>query len=121
MRQTIEVKQGIVENGIVVLKTAHTIKESLKAGERVLVDSDNLAFVYILEDEDAFIYVTLPNSVWPVLKQALLEDLSVKLTDGKTVIQLDELNEEMNYLIDNIKDNSNYGEEMERLVEELLS
>ncbi len=43
----------------------------LKDGERILVDSDQFAFLYIIEDHKGFRGIRFDEQVWPELKKRL--------------------------------------------------
>lgn len=89
---------------------------NLKPKRHMLVDSDACAFVYILEATDAFIYVVMPKAVWGAIKEALHTNAPMFLVGSDATIELEGIHEEVAYLIDNIKGNANYGEEMEQAV-----
>ncbi|KAB2337228.1 hypothetical protein F7731_06300 [Cytobacillus depressus] len=89
----------------------------LKPMGQMLVDSDHLSFIYIAEINDEYSYLTIPHSIWSQFKQALDLGSAVYLTDRIERIQLPGFMEELRYLIENIKENSNYGEEMVAKVE----
>jgi hypothetical protein len=109
------------DKGIYLIAQPHTFSlESAKAKRYMLVDSDHLSFVYILEVENEFVYVMMPQQVWPDLKEALLTNTSVFLKSNEVVIELEGMKEELTYLIDNIKGNANYGDEMEKAVAEFF-
>ncbi|MCM3715588.1 UPF0738 family protein [Halalkalibacter oceani] len=95
--------------------------QALKAGERMLVDSDQLAFIYIIEDEEQFYYVSFPQPTWASLHEIYVQQsgLGLDLGNGVTV-KLTGLVEELAFLTENIKGNSNYGEELENAVEEIF-
>lgn len=88
-----------------------------RASGQMLVDSDGLSFVYLLEKEEGYTYIVLPNSVWGELKTALTEQLPVYLSNQSERLLLNQFHEELSYLIENIKGNSNYGEKMVNEVE----
>ncbi|KIQ95302.1 hypothetical protein LH47_00556 [Anoxybacillus thermarum] len=90
--------------------------QGLKPKRHMLVDSDACAFVYILEASDAFVYVVMPKAVWGALKEALATNEPIFLVGRDATIELEGIHEEVAYLIDNIKGNANYGEEMEQAV-----
>ncbi|KUP36903.1 hypothetical protein [Bacillus halotolerans] len=91
-----------------------------KPSGQMLVDSDNIAFVYILELADSFEYVMIKEHIWPELKQAHDQRKPIVLEAGKESIELSGLYEELEYLLENIKDNANYGEEMEEKVKRVF-
>ena len=88
-----------------------------RASGQMLVDSDGLSFVYLLEKEEDYTYIVIPNTVWNELKTALTEQLPVYLSNQGERLLLNQFHEELSYLIENIKGNSNYGEKMVKEVE----
>ncbi|KXZ13550.1 hypothetical protein AXI59_05080 [Bacillus nakamurai] len=86
-----------------------------KASGQMLVDSDHFAFVYILESADSFEYVIIKENVWPALKEALDQRKPAILEAGDETVELSGLHEELDYLLENIKDNANYGEMEEKV------
>lgn len=88
-----------------------------RASGQMLVDSDGLSFVYLLEKEEDYTYIVIPNTVWKELKTALTEQLPVYLSNQSERLLLNQFHEELSYLIENIKGNSNYGEKMVNEVE----
>jgi hypothetical protein len=90
---------------------------TLKPAARVLADSDNLAFIYILETPDKYIYLSIGKEYWSDLKMVLKDNASVILMINQHEFKLEGIAEELKELIDNIKDNANYGEDMVNEVE----
>lgn len=123
MNKRIELSTAVIENNTLILKPdSFTIKnENLQAKGQMLVDSDQLAFIYILETADEFVYAGLPHTIWKELKEAKDQNFKVILKINENEIELVDILEELDYLLDNIKDNANYGEEMESKVVELFS
>ena len=91
-----------------------------RASGQMLVDSDGLSFVYLLEKEEDYTYIVIPNTVWKELKAALTEQLPVYLSNQSERLLLNQFHEELSYLIENIKGNSNYGEKMVNEVEAIF-
>lgn len=91
-----------------------------RASGQMLVDSDGLSFVYLLEKEEDYTYIVIPNTVWKELKTALTEQLPVYLSNQSERLLLNQIHEELSYLIENIKGNSNYGEKMVNEVEAIF-
>jgi Family of unknown function (UPF0738) len=89
----------------------------LQASGQMLVDSDSLAFIYKLENEKEFIYVSLPSSIWPSLKNVISEKQKVILHLEENELELIDIIPELEYLLQNIEGNTNYGNEMVELVE----
>ncbi|MEH7390696.1 MULTISPECIES: hypothetical protein [unclassified Bacillus (in: firmicutes)] len=107
--KAVEIK---VEEGYAVI--------NLKPMEQMLVDSDNLSFIYITDMDEEYTYLAIPQTIWSQLKEALDLEFKVYLTDGKDRIHLPGFIEEFGYLIENIKGNSNYGEDMVKKVESIF-
>lgn len=91
---------------------------SLKATGQMLVDSDKLSFIYILENNDEYVYLSFPAAVWGSLRELLENEYIAKLSHNGVEIVLDGVAEELTYLVQNIEGNANYGEEMVSMVEE---
>ncbi|WP_227936851.1 hypothetical protein [Alkalihalobacillus deserti] len=97
------------------------LAKSLRAGDRMLVDSDGLAFIYILEDDSNFYYLTFKQNTWTSLKKVTLENVRLVLDVGNNVqIELTSILEELAFLTENIEGNGNYGEAMEKAVQEVF-
>ncbi|NEU29649.1 hypothetical protein GN156_02525 [bacterium LRH843] len=95
--------------------------KAIKAGERMLVDSDGLAFIYILEDQSELYYVYFPKSTWEELKRVYESGKTITLEFHEEMqLELTSIHEELTFLIENIKGNGNYGDEMERAVQEVF-
>lgn len=98
---------------------AKELAESLQAGERMLVDSEGLAFIYILEDDAEFYYVSLPQHTWSKLHELYSQGSKLELIlHPEVTLELPSVCEELSFLTENIEGNSNYGEEMEKAVQE---
>ncbi|WP_226534538.1 hypothetical protein [Fictibacillus halophilus] len=88
-----------------------------KDSERMLVDSDGLAFIYVLENNEGFIHISLGSSHWVDVKKALLEKAAVVVQNEKgEELELTAFSSEMEYLTENIQGNANYGQQMEEEV-----
>ncbi|WP_078381407.1 UPF0738 family protein [Sutcliffiella halmapala] len=94
--------------------------DQVSASNQMLVDSDNLSFIYKLETPSEFIYVSIRDTYWEALKKAQIEKKAVVLKIQNIALLLTNIEEELGYLIENIRDNANYGEEMEKRVNEIF-
>ncbi|TYR79497.1 hypothetical protein FZC66_15505 [Priestia megaterium] len=122
MQNRIEITTCVMKRNELHLK-AEPIEqqfENIEDRKQMLVDSDNMSFVYIVEVNDQFMYVGLSDNIWPHLKGVLNEDKKVFLEVNKKVVELTALKEELTYLISNIEGNVNYGDDMVAKVEELF-
>jgi hypothetical protein len=120
MANRIKIKEILTDKEGIHLLTDFTYNEKLQPKGQMLVDSDNLSFIYVLESEKEYIYVDLDVSSWPYLKEALENNQQIYL-QMKDEFELHNLNSELQYLLENIRGNANYGEEMEKKVVELFS
>lgn len=93
----------------------------IRAGERMLVDSDKLRFIYVLEDETELYYLSFPLHSWDLLNECYnsKKPMYVRLNTDLRV-PLKNIHEELSFLIENIKGNSNYGEQMESAVQKVF-
>lgn len=119
MNQKINITEAnIIEENLFL--TVESLAATLIPRGQMLVDSDQFAFIYILENEDAYTYLALPEWSWPALKTANENGNKVFVVAGEEKIELIHFNDELSYLIENIKGNSNYGDEMVKKVEDLF-
>lgn len=85
--------------------------KGMTAASRMIVDSDNMSFIYLVDDGDAFQRVHFVKETWSMLND--YKDSKIVLNDELT---LEDFWEEMDFLLDNIVDNNNYGKEFESAV-----
>ncbi|WP_243385692.1 hypothetical protein [Bacillus kexueae] len=122
MKKRIEVIEATQVENQLILKTESfgDGADQLQASGQLLADSDQLAFIYILDSGSDFIYLSISSTHWPQLKMAMeANDAIIAEVEGHQ-ISLDNIHEELQYLVENIKDNANYGEEMEQKVVEVF-
>lgn len=89
--------------------------EGLVEAGQMLVDSDNYAFAYILDDGQSYSYLIFVQETWSMIHE----------NKGKKIIvnddlELKEFNNELTYILVNIEGNSNYGKEFVAKVEEIF-
>ena len=120
MQKRIEISKHLLKDEYLVLHTEDkSIKElNLRPSGRMLVDSDALSFIYILENEEEFVYLGLSSTLWSSLKVVLEKKIHTVLHIGNKEIILEGFIDELTYLISNIEGNANYGEQMVSKVEE---
>ena len=84
---------------------------------QVIVDSDNEAFLYIIEENDAYSYIGFPQAIWSQLVQMLKSGQQpyLKVEDG--LVPLIQFTDELKGLLYNIVGNSNYGDRFVEAVE----
>ncbi|CEG26120.1 hypothetical protein [Bacillus sp. B-jedd] len=119
MKKRVLVTDSEIQNSELILKTNEAI-DGLSPRGQMLVDSDQLSFVYLMEEGDEYVYILLPESVWADMKKGYDESLPVFLQAKESRIGLTGFNDELGYLAENIKGNSNYGETMAAKVETIF-
>ena len=87
----------------------------LQPAEQLIADSDNEAFIYIVEENGQYSYLSFPKAVWPGLVQVIHNGCDPYLFSN---IQLTNFCEELETLLWNIQGNDNYGEEFVQAVED---
>lgn len=93
----------------------------LQAGERMLVDSDQFAFLYIVEDQDGFHSLRFEKECWSDLKAGYQKRTAFyAVLNEHTRLSLSNLNEELDFLLENIQGNGNYGEAFEEAVNSIF-
>jgi len=120
MQKKIDIKSVEQQKQALIFYAENTtinVKE-LQPREHVLVDSDQLAFLYILESEQEYVYVSIPHTLWPAVKEGLDENREAIAVINGVQVPLTQLKEEIGYLVQNIEGNANYGEELVKKVEE---
>ncbi|MFS0620076.1 hypothetical protein ACMYUM_21525 [Priestia megaterium] len=122
MHNRIDITTCVMKSNELHLKAdpIETEIEELEDTKQMLVDSDNMSFVYVVDINDQFMYVGLSDNIWANLKHVLHKDMKVFLEINKKIIELSAVKEELSYLISNIEGNVNYGDEMVARVEEVF-
>ncbi|MBB4824462.1 hypothetical protein HNO89_001684 [Sporosarcina luteola] len=85
--------------------------------KKMITDSDELAFVYLLETDEGYTYIHFPLDVWPQMAQVLASGKQPILQWNDEEIGLPGFVEELTMLVFNIEGNDNYGEEFSTAVE----
>ncbi|UPM53430.1 hypothetical protein [Gottfriedia acidiceleris] len=119
MRKMLEINRiNINEDGLFLLidDTKINLEQCHEVGT-MIADSDQGSLLYILEENEEFVYVTVPYEYWSDLKKANDQNLNVFLKVGEKSLSLNNWNEELTYLIQNVEGNFNYGEEFVKQVQ----
>ena len=88
---------------------------------KMITDSDNLSFVYLLEVEEGYEHLHLTQAVWPLMVDVLTTNLDPVLSWKDELISLPGFKDELTMLIYNIEGNDNYGEAFSSAVEQAFS
>lgn len=89
--------------------------EGLQAAARMIVDSDNQSFIYLLDGGEAFSRVHFGEKTWNMLRDHHGSEIILN-----TDVILTDFWDELDHLINNIEGN-NYGEAFERAVKETFT
>lgn len=88
---------------------------------KMITDSDNLSFVYLLEAEEGYEHLHLTQAVWPLMVDVLNTNLVPVGSWKDEIIALPRFKDELTMLIYNIEGNDNYGEAFSSAVEQAFS
>jgi hypothetical protein len=116
MNKKITIKEAMISKNKLLLLADDSIS-GLIPTEQILVDSKHFSFVYLMENQEGYTYIDIPEPIWPLLKRLLVEQTPVWIRFRDEELELSNFYEELIDLLNNIKGNSNYGEEMVAKVE----
>ncbi|WP_075981422.1 UPF0738 family protein [Bacillus massilinigeriensis] len=118
MRQQVKIKTAVFLNDELIFNTDQTIHfKNIKATGQMLVDSNAFSFIYIMEIDQSYTYLVFPEHIWTDLRKMLEIEIPVFIKLDEWKVELSNIHNELQYLIENIKGNRNYGEEMVQKVE----
>ncbi|WP_059350568.1 hypothetical protein [Bacillus coahuilensis] len=113
-------KKEMTENTMIFTTNEQEIVKGIVPTGQLIVDSDQLSFVYLGEVEEEYVYLYLSETCWEDLRAGIHNNVQFFLDVDGEVVELIELNEELTYLISNIEGNGNYGEQMVEKVESIF-
>ncbi|CAM3098529.1 hypothetical protein FITA111629_03435 [Filibacter tadaridae] len=88
---------------------------------KMITDSDNVSFVYLLDEEIGYSHIYFKQDVWPYMVKALQAEKEPILFYGEESMVLVGFKEELMMLIYNIEGNDNYGEAFSTAVEQAFN
>ena len=88
---------------------------------QMIVDSDDAAFIYLVEENNAYSHIRFPKQLWPQLASSLLQEAELYLRNGTDDLLLHNFTDELQGLLFNIQGNSNYGDDFVTAVEEIFA
>ncbi|WP_332650370.1 hypothetical protein [Lysinibacillus sp. 54212] len=119
MRNVYKIEQNFaLHNKLYFSLSESPAQIQIQPAGRVIADSDNTAFIYIVEEAGTYSYLSFSESLWPALVKMLKNEEDPFLTIGETTIELSNFYEELHALIFNIEGNGNYGDIFVAAVEE---
>jgi hypothetical protein len=119
MNKKIVITKANISNKKLQLQANEPITGLIQA-EQILVDSKQFSFIYLMENQEGYTYIEIPESIWPLLKETVTKQIPVWIHFNEEELELTNFNEELVEVINNIRGNSNYGEEMVTKVERVF-
>lgn len=119
MKRSITILSAYITDDKFLLEAGSSIEGLIPSGQ-ILVDSDKISFIYLMEDQEDYTYIVLPEQIWVLIKNAFEKKLPVWIKENDREIELINFHEEWEFVINNIKGNSNYGQEMVTKVESIF-
>lgn len=116
------IEEGIQDQGQVKFLASH--KSNVKIGEpsgKMITDSEQMTFVYLLDEEDAYGQIHFEQKVWPEMVAALEKGQDPVFMYQDKKIVLTGFIDELTMLIFNIEGNHNYGVTFASTVEEVFA
>lgn len=86
----------------------------------MIADSEQGSLLYIIEENDEFVYVTIPKEFWTEIKKANDLKKDVFLQAGEGTLALENWNNELSFLVQNVDGNFNYGEEFVKQIQSVF-
>lgn len=122
MRNVYTVKQvEMIHNEVQFILNEKKQFSQLQSTGQVIVDSDNETFLYIIEENNAYSYVSFEKQFWSQLLQMILLDQKPFLCVEDAQFELTQFAEELTALLYNIEGNGNYGDSFVKSVEEAFA
>ncbi|HLR10940.1 MAG TPA: hypothetical protein VK120_06115 [Sporosarcina sp.] len=118
MTLRIYIEEGIQKEEDVIF-TISDLKglETIHPMERMITDSTENNFVYLIDGESQFNQLHFAEQTWPLLETVLQTKRDPYVVIGEETIQLPNFVEELAMLIENIEGNDNYGAQFVQAVE----
>lgn len=111
-RMRIYVNEIKIQDNQVLCYTDKSTEGLTEVGQ-MIVDSDHFSFVYLMDNGSSFSYLIFVQETWSMLHEH--KDKQIVIND---TIKLTQFKDELDYLLDNIEGNSNYGNAFVSAVEE---
>ena len=122
MRKTYLIENGVLQDSKIFFELQNTESDlAIQPAGKMITDSDEKAFIYLLDENDGYIYLKFPQKVWPLLVETLHSKVNPVLKWGTERIELVGFLDELQSLIYNIEGNYNYGEDFTTAVEKTFA
>lgn len=118
MSMQIQIDSGIRDAGEIrfLLAEAADEPQGIPSG-KMITDSENLSFVYLLEVEEGYRQLHFTQELWPLMLDVLKLNADPILSWQDKGMTLAGFKDELTMLIYNIEGNDNYGEAFSLAVE----
>lgn len=110
-----------VNNTLHFILNENEVDLQFKPAKQVIVDSDDFAFIYLVDAGQDYSYLRFSPTIWPQLVSILKEQQNPILNWGEQFIVLEDFVDELQMLVFNIEGNNNYGEQFSKAVEEAFT
>jgi hypothetical protein len=113
MRKIVLVNEVVLEESRLNLKIKSNDVELSEAVEigTLIADSDNASLLYIIEEKEDFVYISIPSSFWNEINSAYIKELPVYLNSENGEMPLENWQFELSTFLENVEGNFNYGQE----------
>ena len=120
MRNLFKATYKNATNGVVQFQLTTLPEGQFVPAGQIITDSDNMTFIYLMDNGENYSYVFFEQDVWPQLVDVMTSTDPV-LHWGDQQAVLHNFRDELEGLIYNIEGNSNYGEAFSRAVEQAFT
>lgn len=110
-----------VNNTLHFILNENEVDLQFKPAKQVIVDSDDFAFIYLVDAGQDYSYLRFSPTIWPQLVSILKEQQNPILNWGEQFIVLEDFVDELQMLVFNIEGNNNYGQQFAKAVEEAFT
>lgn len=102
-------KSHFVNNNLYLSLNEKQNRIQIQPAGQMLADSDNVAFIYVVEEEAGYSYLKIPQDFWSNFGPLLKTEQNPILLINDQEIELINFTEELTMLLLNIEGNDNYG------------
>jgi len=122
MRKIELVNEVVLEESRLNLKIKSNDVDLTQAVEvgTLIADSDNASLLYIIEEKEDFVYISIPSSFWNEINNAYIKELPVYVNSEVGEMLLENWQFELSTFLENVEGNFNYGQEFVEKVNEVF-
>jgi len=113
MRKIVLTHEVVLEDSRLNLKIKSSdvdLSQAVEVGT-LIADSDNASLLYIIEEKEDFVYISIPSSFWNEINSAYIKELPVYLNSEIGEMELENWQFELSTFLENVEGNFNYGQE----------